>query len=163
MGFYAASYSGLEGTTVTVKVKRTGGFAAGATVDYAATGGTATASVDYMLAPGTLTFGANERIKTFDGALITAGTAQANQSAILTRSSPGGGAVLGRASTTILTIQDADDSLTFATPAVFVSEASTSVALKVNRTGSLMSTATVQYATNGGTATSNVDFTQKSG
>src|SRR5262249_7639184 len=104
-----------------------------------------------------------EMVKSFTVGLPGDGVAEGNESVILTLSSPGGGAVLGTASTTILTIQDAENSLAFATPAVFVSEAASSVALKVNRTGSRMSTATVHYATSGGTATSGSDFTPRTG
>jgi hypothetical protein len=53
-------------TTATIRVARTGGGTGSVSVDYDISGGTATAGADFVDTSGTLVFGPNETIKTFD-------------------------------------------------------------------------------------------------
>jgi glucose/arabinose dehydrogenase len=107
--FGAATYSRAEnGGTATVSVKRSGGTASGATVQYATGGGTATAGVDYTPISGTLTFAAGQTTAQLTIALTADTTAEADETIGVTLSSPGGGATLGTPSATTLTIVDDD-------------------------------------------------------
>ncbi|WP_322797105.1 Calx-beta domain-containing protein [Tepidiforma sp.] len=106
--FASATYSGTEaGGPIVISVTRTGGTSGAVTVDYATTGGTATAGVDYTAASGTLTWANGEGgTKTFTVTptpdTLTEGTETVN----LALSNPTGGATLGTPSTAVLQISD---------------------------------------------------------
>jgi hypothetical protein len=113
--FAASGYSIAEasGTGLTIFVFRNGGGGP-VTVDYAVTGGSATPGDDYSSfnMSGTLAFGSGETVKQitvspFDDILV-----EGNETIIISLSNPTGGATLGGASTTTVTITDDDTAVT---------------------------------------------------
>lgn len=67
LSFSSATYSGNEGSVVTITVTRTGGADGAASVDYQTGDGTAVSPADYLPAAGTLTWAdGDSAAKTFD-------------------------------------------------------------------------------------------------
>jgi Domain of unknown function (DUF4347)/Legume lectin domain/PA14 domain/Glucose / Sorbosone dehydrogenase/Calx-beta domain len=106
----------LSGTTYTVDeaagtaiitVQRSGDTTIGATVNYATTALTAIAGVDYTTTAGTLTFLANETIKTFAIPITNDLLPEVNETITLTLSAPTSG-ILGPTTTASLSILDND-------------------------------------------------------
>jgi uncharacterized repeat protein (TIGR03803 family) len=92
----AASFSGSEtGGVAVVTVKRSGGTASAASIDYATSDGSAQAGADYTATSGTLTFLAGQTSKTFGIPILADGAPEQTETLIVTLSNPGGGAVLG--------------------------------------------------------------------
>jgi hypothetical protein len=107
--FSAASFSvGEDGGAAIVTVTRTGGTASAAKVDYAATGGSAAGGgSDYSLVPGTLTFGLGESTRSFTMAITNDGSAEGNESVVLTLTpNTSGGLVIGGQTAATLWIVD---------------------------------------------------------
>ncbi len=106
--FSAASYSVDEGALAfTVTVTRTGSTTGAATVDYAATAGSASERNDFTPAFGTLRFAAGESSKTFIVLITDDGLVENNETINLTLGTQTG-ATLGPLSTVVLTIIDND-------------------------------------------------------
>ncbi|MCX6049042.1 MAG: Ig-like domain-containing protein [Chloroflexi bacterium] len=86
--FSAATYNVAEnGGTATITVTVTGAHAQPVTVNYATiAGGTATAGTDYTFTPGTLTFTANETVKTFTVTILDDTLVEPNETVNLTLS-----------------------------------------------------------------------------
>jgi hypothetical protein len=107
--FTAPTYSVSEvNGSATITVTRTLGTAGSATVDYAASDGTATAGSDYTAASGTLTFSAGETTKSFSIPILNDTLDEALETINLTLSNPTGGIVLGSRKTSVLSITDND-------------------------------------------------------
>ncbi|MDB6059082.1 MAG: hypothetical protein JWO95_2926 [Verrucomicrobiales bacterium] len=107
--FSAATYSGTEGGTASIMVKRTGGNASGITVQFTMAGGTAISGVDYSNATQTLTFGATETSKTITVALIQDITTEATETVNLFLTSPSNGGTIGTQGTAVLSIANKPD------------------------------------------------------
>jgi N-acetylneuraminic acid mutarotase len=164
--FSAATYSVSEAiATVTITVTRSGGTASGVTVDYTTSGGTATPGSDYTLANGTLSFGSGITSKTFTVPILNDTRDEANETTVLTLSSPTGGATLGTPNPATLTITDNDVGGTLKLSAATYSagEGAGSATITVTRSGGTASGVTVQYATGDGTATAGSDYSSASG
>jgi len=106
--FALAPYSGTEHDSVLVTVVRTDGDAGTVSVDYLATGGTATPITDYAPTSGTLVFGDGETTKTFFVPLADDTNPEPTESVNLVLSNPIGGAILGVPSVAVLNIFDND-------------------------------------------------------
>ena len=93
---------------VLVTVKRTGGTASGATVQFATSNGTAVAPGDYTTSAGTLTFAAGQLTRTFNVPVKHDIVPEQNESFFLDLFNPGGGATasLGVQRTAMITILD---------------------------------------------------------
>jgi Zn-dependent metalloprotease len=92
----SASFSGSEtGGTAVITVKRSGGTASAASIDYATSDGSAVAGDDYTATSGTLTFLAGQTSKTFGIPILTDGAPEPTETLTVTLSNPGGGAALG--------------------------------------------------------------------
>src|SRR5262249_21333781 len=124
----AATYSALEGASVNVIVKRTGGLASGATVHFELSDGTASAG-DYTPVSTDLTFAANEVQRILPVALAHDTIVEGNETVNVTLSNPGGGATLGAPAAAVVTILDASPKLAFTTAVLNVSEALPSIVL----------------------------------
>jgi hypothetical protein len=158
----AAALSISEKTaTATITVARTGGLASGVTVDYAASGGTATAEADYTLAPGTLSFAAGQATRTFTVAIIDEPLGEGNETFAVTLSEPTGGATLGARSTQTVTIVDDDAYVQLSSTTYSVTEGGKAT-ITVRRVNSTQGGVTVGYATSDGSAGSG-DYTSTSG
>lgn len=108
--FGAASYACTEagGAQVAVAVERTAHTNLSATVDFAATPGTATAGSDFVATNGTLTFAAGETRKTFAVEIVDDVVMEPAETVLLALSNPTGGATLGAPVAAELTIADED-------------------------------------------------------
>jgi hypothetical protein len=158
----AASYSGLEGTSLTVTVRRVGGTASGATVEYATSHATAS-DADYTPASGTLTFGPGELSKTFNVDLALDSRAEGNETLNVILGNPSGGLTAGAPLAATMTILDAQSAVSFASGATSVNETAASLVLTVNRAGPPTGTVTVSYSTADGSARAGEDYTSTSG
>jgi hypothetical protein len=136
--------------TATISVTRDG-LAAGATVQYSTSNGTATAGADYTAAQGTLTFATGQQSASFTIPINDDSLDEANETINLTLSNPTGGATLGAQSTATFTIIDNDQPQTSTiglTQSNYnVAEGAQFVTINVNRTDNLSQAATVKYAT----------------
>jgi plastocyanin len=109
--FSQSGYTVNEGAgTATVTVQRTGGDDGAVSVQYAATGGTATAGQDFTPASGTLSWAdKDDSNKTFTVAVSNDATVESSETISLALASPTGGATLDAAhATAVLTILDND-------------------------------------------------------
>jgi hypothetical protein len=104
--FSVASYSVAETAgAATITVTRSGGTSSQATVHYSTSDGTATAPGDYTTTAGTLTFGLNEKSKTFTVPVVDNGTPDSGAVSVnLTLDTPANGFALGANSTATLWI-----------------------------------------------------------
>jgi hypothetical protein len=144
---------------LTVTVRRVG-TAAGVTVDYATTPGTASAGEDYLTTEGTLTFGPKETTKTFTVPILDDSRDEPAETFTVALSNPGGGATLGATPGMVVTIADDDvpGTLAVKTAASMVAETAGVVALLVTRTGGAAGGVTVDYATADGSAGAGEDY-----
>ena len=107
--FDAASHAAAEGgASVVLTVTRTLNAGPAVSVNYATANGTATAGSDYTAASGTLNFAAGEVSKTITMSILDDAAVEGAETFHVTLSSPTGGALLGPASTTTVTISDND-------------------------------------------------------
>jgi hypothetical protein len=107
LGFINDFHEALETDgVVTVRVARAGGTDGEVTIDYATSDGSATDGLDYTGVSGTLTFGDQEFIKSFDVPILSDPAIESAETVILTLSSPAGGTMLGARNTATLTIAD---------------------------------------------------------
>ena len=134
-------------------------------VDYAATGGTATAGDDYILAPGTLTFNPGETSKTILIDIIDDGINEDDETIIVELSNPtGGDVVLGDITEHTYTIHDPRVEVSFAAAAGGDSETVTTVEVPVELSAGAPGPVTVDYSATGGTATGGgVDYIMEPG
>jgi hypothetical protein len=158
----APTYTAVEGTSVAVMVKRTGGLASGATVHFEVGGGTASAG-DYTPDSRDLTFGVNEVQRSIAVALAHDTLVEGDETVNVTLSNPGGRATLGTPASAVVTIQDGSPRLAFLSAVTNVNEALASVVLTVNRSGPATDAVTVDYATTDGSATAGADYTTTAG
>jgi hypothetical protein len=150
LAFRAATATVAETAGVAlVVVARTGGAAGGVTVDYATAGGSAAAGSDYTAAAGTLTFHAGEVAKTLAIAIADDPEREGSETFTLTLSNPGGGAVLGPARLTVVTITDDETGPTvqFKAEALGVVENGGPAAVVITRTGSTLAGQSVRVRT----------------
>ena len=146
--------------TATITVRLNGVSNLPVTVDYATNGGTATAGSDYTATSGTLTFAPGETAKTFTVAVLDDALGEANETVLLTLSNPTN-AALSATPTATLTI-NANDTLSF-NGNVSVHENAGTATITVKLSGPASQPVTIDYATNGGTATAGSDYTATSG
>jgi hypothetical protein len=162
--FSLANYNVNEAAgTVTVAVTRSGGATSPVSVDYAASDGSATVGSDYTSTSGTLNFGAGERTKSFVVPILNDPDAEGTETVNLALSGPGGGAILGARSTSVVSIVDNEGALQFSLANFTVSEGTAKATILVTRTGPNPSTVGVSYAATNGTASTGSDYTAVSG
>ncbi|HLM58548.1 MAG TPA: Calx-beta domain-containing protein [Pyrinomonadaceae bacterium] len=159
--FAGPSYGHPEdGGSVTITVNRVSGLSGAASVNYATTGGTATAGTDYTAVSGTLNFAEGESSKTFSVPLIADTTNEPSETVVMSLSSPTGGALLGVPTSTTLTIIN-DDQPTYQFTSAFyeANEGAGQVVLTVTRGGDPSMDVSVNYTTADATATEISDYT----
>jgi len=100
--FARAGYSVQENSgSASVMVSRSGDASGTATVDYAATAGTASADVDFTPGSGTLSFASGETSKSFSVAVLPDSLPEGAETIHLTLSNPTGGASLSGGTSTL--------------------------------------------------------------
>jgi Calx-beta domain-containing protein len=157
--FSAAAYSFTEGAgNVSVTVVRSGGTASDVTVDYTATGGTASAGADFAVLSGTLTFAAKQTTATIPVAILQDQLAEGNETFTLTLGNPQGGAALAAPFVATVTIVDDEPAIQLSAGDYVGKEGLASV-ITLLRSGPLTAPATVTFTANPGTATPGLDFT----
>jgi YD repeat-containing protein len=162
-----ATYSILEASTsVTVTVARTGGSDGSISVQYATSGGTATAGSDYTSASGTLNWANGDTAsKSFSVPILNDTIGEPTETIGLVLSNPSGSPAptLGTSTGTISILDNEPGILQFTASTFSVGEAAGSAALTVSRTNGSYGAVTVAYSTANGTATSGSDYTAQSG
>jgi hypothetical protein len=143
-------------------VRRTGGLAGAATVNYDMFSGSAGAS-DFAGVPGTLTFDAGKVSRTLAVPIVSDASAEGDESFTVTLSNPQGGATLGSPVTTRVTITDDEGAFFFSSPTYAVGEATPQALITVKRSGILTAPAQVGYSTSDGSAVQPGDYTAASG
>ena len=161
--FAAPTYSVSEGAgTATVKLTRTGGLAGPLTVTCSVIGGGSAIASDYTFTSASVPFAAGQTTASLSFPILQDATPEGDETVSLGLSAPTGRATLGARSTTVLTIRDDDKAVFFAAPTFSVKESVPRAVITVRRSGDLSAPATVNYASDGGTATSD-DYTAVSG
>ncbi len=156
--------------TQTVTVTRTGPrIDQSATVNYSTSNVNATAGSDYVATSGTLNFAPNETSKTFDVQILNDSIAEGIETLNITLSNPTNDHFLG---TTTFPMAILDSFVSFnprdgngdeQPTNYFIFEGNTDAAIPVYRYGDLDTPISIDYRTDGGTATANVDYTAVSG
>jgi hypothetical protein len=164
--FSAATYDVNEGAgSATITATLDMASAVVVTVDYTASGGTATAGSDYVVASGTLTFPVGVTTQTFSVTVIDDDVDEVAQETVnLTLSNPGN-AELGTPTSAVLRIQDNDPPPTVQfSPSVFAqNEHGANAVIGVELSAPSAFLITVDYATSNGTATAGSDYLATSG
>ncbi|HZQ45826.1 MAG TPA: Calx-beta domain-containing protein, partial [Verrucomicrobiae bacterium] len=162
--FSATNYSVLEtGTNAVITVVRTNGSVGQISVNYAASGGTATPGTDYALTNGSLTFLEGDLSKTFVVPVFNDLNLASNVTVNLTLSNPTGGSQIIGPATVPLTIVNQNIDLNFSQFGYFVDETNGPVTIGVNRTGNTNVAVSVYYTTTNGTAFAGTNYTTTSG
>lgn len=149
------------GGVAQVQVHRSGGTSGQVTVDFATSDGTAVSGSDYEAIAGTLTFESGEYRRTISIPINDDSLIEGAESFRVSISNPTGGASIGTAFSTDVTIQDNDftpGKLTFDTADYRLVEESGAVRLKVLRQGGTKGVVTVNYSAVSKTAAAGSDF-----
>ena len=167
VAFTAGSAGNSEAaTTVNLPVSLTVSSGYTVTVDYSATGGTATSGgTDYTLVSGTLTFPPGDTAENISITVINDAVDESDETIQVTLTDPSN-AVLGTTDVFTYTVLDNDPtpSVTFSSSSSEGNETTSGVNLTVSLSNPSSSTITVDYASTGGTATgSGTDYTLNSG
>ena len=168
IAFASSGLSVLENTgTASISVSRSAGTIGAVSVDYTITGGTATAGSDYSSVSGTLSWAdtvGGSKIITLP--LLNDALAEASETVVLTLSNATGGAVLGAAKTSTLTITDDDGSpgaLSLSAASYSVGEAGGAAIITVTRTGGSYGAAAIDYTAANGLAQAGSDYNATAG
>lgn len=158
-----------DGGSVIFTVNRTGGSDGSVTVNFATTNGTAVAGSDFTATNGTLTFADGQTSQTVTVNITNDTDVESNETFLMQIGTPTGGAVLGTATQTAVTIVDNDSpvavpgTFTIAPPTLNVNEGAGTATFTVNRSGGSDGAVTVDFATANGTATAGSDYTARTG
>ena len=160
--------SGGNAGKLTLTVNREGGTDGEVTVDFTTVAsGDATANVDFTTTSGTLTFDDGQASKTIEVDILDDSLIDPDETFSVVISNPGGGAILStiKPTTTVVTIVDDENpgTLAFTSSIEEVNEDAGTVTLTVFRDGGTDGVVTVVYATSGGTATEDQDYTGQTG
>lgn len=168
--FTQATYAGFEKSpfgSITVAVSRIGNTVGPVSVDYNLRGITATPGIDaqtsdYFDTAGTLSWADGDGTpKTFVVTIFNDDVPEFDETLQAILSNPLGAAALGNPALATLTIHDDDAApiVQFSATNYTVSEGGAFAVITATRSASDIGRVTVDYVTNGGTATSNADYT----
>ncbi len=162
--FGRPEYRVLEkGRVAVIDVRRTGGAAAGVTVNFGTSDGTAVAGTNYESTFGVLTFGTGVFLQTIKVPILDDGQVHGNQYVNLDLAAPLGGATLGARSFATLDILTDDPLIGFRQYDYSVREDGAQATIEVDRLGPLSNAVTIDYATFDGTAVAGTDYTAAGG
>ena len=140
-----------------VSVSLTAASASVVTVDYAVTGGSATAGSDFVLASGTLSFAAGETVKAIPISITNDAAIEPDETITLALTNPTGG-TLGGLSNHTATISDDDTPIVNVTALdATAAESGEGAAFMLSRTGPTTGPLTVIFALSG-TASNGTDY-----
>ncbi len=166
INFSTNNYTVSEGgTNAIITLTRSNGLASGVTVGFTATDGSATAGVDYSNVTQTVTFTNGETVKKIKVPILNNTVVGGNTTVLLSLDNANGGGSLGSRTNALLTISEDDlgGKISFVKTNYSASESATNFYVNVIRTGGKAAGVSVDYFTTGGTATSDVDFTNTFG
>lgn len=151
-------------TNMLLTVKRTGGTNSTVTVDFLTIDATATAGADYTATNATLTFDPGQITKTINVPLSNDSSVEGDETfTVALTNITGTAAILGSYTNSTVTIKDNDSVFNVLTNAMSAAENVGTTVVTVRRTGGVVATATVQFASANGTATAGTDYTANSG
>ncbi len=155
LAFATTTGSVNEGSSTSIAVNRGGGSDGTVSVDFAVTGGTASAG-DHNVSSGTLSWNDGDTAdKTILAGALTDALTEGTETLEITLSNPTGGATLGSATFTLDIVDDAPDpvpgTLAFSSTSQSVSEGS-STTIEVTRSGGTDGAVSIAYAVSGGSA-----------
>ena len=157
VGFTSTTGSGAESiTTAPLYVTLSGPQAGVVTVDYAVTGGTATAA-DHTITAGTMTFAAGEMAKRIPNSIVDDGDQESSETIILTLSNPTGVALSANATHTYTITDNDTQTVSISATASNASEPGTNGLFTITRAGATGSATTVNLVISG-TATAGLDY-----
>jgi hypothetical protein len=165
VAFSQSAYSVDEAATdMIITLVRTGSTSTTGTIDYAATGGTASNGVDYTATTGTVTFLSGDVSNTFSVTILGDPQVDPDETVYLALSNPTGGLAIGSPSNAVLTILDQNPpELQFNAPSYSVLRHVGHATVTVERVGNSDDAASVEYATSDGTAINGTDYLGTSG
>ena len=165
--FGVSAYSVNEGAgSVNITINRVGGSDGAVTVDWRTLGQTATYGADYGdFDWTTLTFADGETSKTLPVSIVNDTLVEGDETFQVLLGNPTGGATLGTTTTTTVTIKDDDvtanpqpGSFAFGAGTYSVNEGAGKVNITINRVGGSDGAVTVDWRTQGQTATYGADY-----
>lgn len=161
LSFSAASFAADESQTANIAVQRVGGTTGTITVNWEVFGGNGSIA-DVVVASGSLDWAAGDAAdKTINLGLDNDGVAEGLERLMLKLTAPGGGATLSSPSIASLYVSDPGSASTvgFASDQTAVTERGFGVAVAViQRGGSALGAASVDFAVTGGDATAGTDY-----
>ena len=166
INFSTNNYTVSEGgTNAIITLVRSNGLASGVTVNFTTADGTALDGLNYSNVTQTVTFTNGETMKKIRVPIVNNTLVGGNTTVLLAIDSANGGGSLGSRTNALLTISEDDlaGRISFVKTNYSASENATNFYVNVIRTGGKAGSVTVDYATTGGTATSDVDFTSTNG
>jgi hypothetical protein len=163
-----STYSVVEAnTSVVVSVTRTSGSDGPVSVQYATSGGTATAGTNYTSVSGTLNWASGDTgTKTFSVPINQYSTTLPSQTTVgLVLSNPGGSPApsLGTSSGTLTITDSHPGAFALASSTYSLNENAGSVVLSVTRSNGMYGAVSVSFSTADGTAVAGTDYTATSG
>ncbi len=162
-----AQKEGNSGTTnFSFSVTLSPGSAQTVTVDYVAVSDTAMLGSDFQPSSGTLTFGPGETQKSITVLVNGDTTQEPDRTFFVNLSKPSGGVTISKAQGTGTIINDDNvqpATVQFDQSSYSVKEGLGALTITVTRSGDTSSAASVDYATNDGTATQKADFEYTAG
>lgn len=165
VGASSVSVSNVDetaGNSLLFTVSRIGDLSQAATIDYITSGGTSSSGVDFTAVSQTLTFAAGESTKTVAVNISGDFFLEPNETVSLGILNQSSGTITSNiASQTILDNDQMVWSITtaYSTNTSVIESGQNYLTFAVTRTGNLSQVATIDFATIGSTAISNVDFT----
>lgn len=148
---------------VYVTVNRGNDLNSAVTVDYTATGVSATAGADYTATSGTLTFAVGETSRLIAIPIVNDGLKETNETFRVVLSNPSAGTSLGTPSLITITLQDNDPGFEFAQSDYIFLENSGKALINILRQDDLNTTASVDYFTANESAIAGEDYVAASG
>ncbi len=179
--FEKTTYTAKEGSTITIKLRRVGGYQGKVTIDFETVTDDgkdcegndrkgvlipATEGADYAYTSGTLTFEDDEKEKIFTVEILAETASEKDETVKLVLKNPTGGASLqGTACTAVISIDDSHPGeFQLAQTEITIDENNSDNALiVVERLGSFNGTVTIDYNLTGGTAVAGEDYRDISG
>ena len=163
--FSSPTYAVTEnGSNAVVVVRRTGGLAGAASVNYSMVNGTATSPADYTASSGTLNFANAEGVKEITVPITDNLVTNADKTFTVVLSSPSPGTSITAPSNAVVTILDNDSVIGFSAASYLVNENAGVARITVARTGGATDFVAVDFVTGDtGTATPGLDFAPRTG
>ena len=162
--FSVASFNAAENVkSAPVTVRRSGDLTGAVAVNFTTSDGTARMGQDYGNASQVVAFDPGVSSRVVGVPILDNGTPQGPRTVLLRLGAAGGSALLGPLSTAVLTINDDDPRVQFASPTYVAVEQASTATVSVQRTGATSTLVSVPYWTADGTALSGLDYQAQAG